>query len=52
MKKLLNEINICTICKAYMPSEPNAILSAQKKSSKIVLLSRATGRIAQKKGNA
>ncbi len=42
MKKLLNEIRHCTICKAFLPLGPRPIISASSKS-KIVIIGQAPG---------
>ena len=49
MKKLLNEIAKCSICKEYLPFGTRPIVTANK-SSKIVIIGQAPGAVVHKSG--
>ncbi len=51
MQDLLQEIRQCRICESHLPLGPKPILDAHK-SSKIILLSQAPGRVAHQSGVA
>jgi len=49
MKKLLNDIRGCMVCKDYLPHVPNPVVQASRRS-KIVLIGQAPGRKVQESG--
>jgi len=49
MKKLLEEIRKCTVCKRYLPNHPNPIIQASEKS-KILIIGQAPGQKVQNSG--
>lgn len=51
MQRLLQEIRGCRVCKEHLPLGPNPIIEACK-SSKIILISQAPGRIVHESGVA
>ncbi|MEI7801533.1 MAG: uracil-DNA glycosylase family protein [Bacteroidota bacterium] len=49
MKKLIDEIKTCTICKSFLPNLPRPIFSVSKKS-KILIIGQAPGQKVQDSG--
>lgn len=49
MQSLLDRIRKCTVCEAHLPMEPRPIIDACR-SSKIVLISQAPGRVVHETG--